>query len=153
MKKINWVLPYKNEKYLEALAGEFETGELVRLIVGIQDVEGKINDCNLHILEDNATDERILLTGATLGAHTITYAFLLEKLEKAQKEFKEVIEKHIDDDCIGNDIDDDIDAEEEVDEIVYNLKEDNFFDFYDDDLFAESKVRTLLREILSHFKK
>lgn len=84
MRKIKWELPFKNMHYLESLTEDLANHPNIILMTAIQDKEGVVGVCKIHLKEtEENMDDVILHIGTIIGAHSAGYAVMMKEKEEA----------------------------------------------------------------------
>jgi len=151
MRTIKWVLPFATKDYLLQMTQELCDNPFVKLITGLENNQGGVSEAYITIEETENIEEVILYIGATIGAHSVTYAMdILQNIEQtAQVTCK----------CGKQTV-----CEEEAPEVIYLPEklprpEQNNQEIEietQEDLFQEQtltvEAQELLRGVLSRFK-
>lgn len=141
MKTIKWELPFKTEHYLLSLTKEIQHCPAIILITTVKDFYGNVDSCNIT-LNEKATDEIVLNLGATIGAHSVSFA--MDRMEEQQQimgVLENLLDFAVENCCEEVEEEQDLFEQEETQEMI-NIEE-----------LPDSAAKQLLRKVLRNFKK
>ena len=165
MKTIRWELPFKTEHYLLSLTKEIAHHPAIILITAVKDFYGNVDSCNITFNEE-ATDKVVLYLGATIGAHSVSFA--MDRME-AQQQIMGVLGNLLDfvsENCCEEEEENDVIILEEsylvqnaeIEEVIFEEEEDLFEEEETQEIInieelPDSAAKQLLRKVLRNFKK
>lgn len=154
MKRIKWELPFKSMDYLESMTEDLVNNPYIILITATEDHKGIVDSCTIGIRDNDNMDEVILLIGATIGAHSVSYTAQTMTSHQYMLGF-----------CLGAHLMGDIEFKEKNEDLFEKAEVQEEEEIEEEETVTEEEIKeviektpdspakALLRKILDNFKK